>query len=256
MRPVLLFLALLIALQILNAQNPQTPNQKSLEQTILELDSAFWQAYNRCDVEKMKTFFTDDVEFYHDKNGLTTGNATLNDAVKKNLCGNPNWSLRREVVEGSLKVFPLNNYGAILSGEHVFYINETGKKERLDGLAKFTHVWRFKDNTWKMHRVLSYDHGPAPYNKQRKEIQLESSLLKQYTGKYSSPKFGEVNVTHEANNLKLTAGNFTETLRAESPNKFFVKDKNLQFEFNKLSDGKVKITVYENGNVVDELAGK
>jgi hypothetical protein len=61
----------------------------------------------------------------------------------------------------------MNNYGAILTGEHVFYILEKGKSERLDGLAKFTHVWRFKDNEWKMHRVLSYDHGPAPYINKR-----------------------------------------------------------------------------------------
>jgi len=31
-----------------------------------------------------------------------------------------------------------------------------------DGLAKFFHVWLLKDGTWKMARVISYDHGPAP----------------------------------------------------------------------------------------------
>ena len=52
-------------------------------------------------------------------------------------------------------------YGAILSGEHVFYVRQKGKPEVLDGRAKFTHLWLLKDGVWKMSRVLSYDHGPA-----------------------------------------------------------------------------------------------
>ncbi len=136
----------------------------TLNAIILRYDSLFWQAYNACDVDKMQGFFTDDLEFYHDKGGLTTSKQSLIESMKTGLCGKENWRLRREAVAGTLKIFPLNNYGAILSGEHVFYILETGKKERLDGLAKFTHVWRYRDNAWKMHRVLSYDHGPAPTN--------------------------------------------------------------------------------------------
>ena len=110
-------------------------------------------------------FFTNDVEFYHDKGGITNGLENLAMSMKKNLCSNENFRLRREAVAGTVKVFSLQQsnsiYGAIISGSHVFYINEKGKKERLDGLAKFTHVWLLKDNVWKMSRILSYDHGPA-----------------------------------------------------------------------------------------------
>ena len=147
----------------LNAQsNGQPTDLKVLTKTILHLDSLFWEAYNTCDAEKMSAFFTDDLEFYHDKGGLTTTKASLMESVSKGLCGNANFRLRREAVAGTVRVYPMNNYGALLSGEHYFYINETGKKEFRDGLAKFTHVWRFKDNEWKMHRILSYDHKPAP----------------------------------------------------------------------------------------------
>jgi hypothetical protein len=135
--------------------------QKNDLATVLRLDSIFWQAYNHCDVEKMETFFTEDLEFYHDKGGLTVSADSLFKSMRKGLCGNPNWYLRREAIPGTVQVFPMNNYGAILSGEHLFYVNEKGKPERLDGIAKFTHVWRYKDNQWKMHRVLSYDHGSA-----------------------------------------------------------------------------------------------
>lgn len=145
-----------------------TEKYKQLKETILSLDSAFWEAYNHCDVDKMNEFLTDDLEFYHDKAGLTVTLATLSENVRNGLCGNKDWWLRREEVAGTVQVFTLENYGAIISGEHYFYINETGKKEVLDGWAKFTHVWRFQDNEWKMHRILSYDHKPAPRKKGNK----------------------------------------------------------------------------------------
>lgn len=147
----------------LGLTSPAHSQSGDLTSTILHLDSLFWQAYNTCDVDGMAKFFTEDVEFYHDKNGLITTKASMVAGIRKGLCGNENFRLRREAVPGSVRVFPLNNYGAILSGEHVFYINEKGKKEFPDGLARFTHVWQFKDNTWRMSRILSYDHGPAPY---------------------------------------------------------------------------------------------
>lgn len=134
-------------------------------QLIVRNDSLFWKAYNTCDIAGMTTLFRDDVEFYHDKGGPSYGVDTLMSIIKKNLCSKSDFRLRREPVKDSYRVFTLrsNNqvYGAIQSGEHVFYIVEKGK-EHLDGLAKFTHLWLLKDGKWKMSRVLSYDHGPAP----------------------------------------------------------------------------------------------
>lgn len=144
---------------------PAQTEQENPSATILHLDSLFWVAYNRCDVTQMVQFFAEDVEFYHDKGGLTTGRQDFSNAIQKGLCGNENFRLRREALAGTIQVFPLENshvlYGAILSGEHVFYINENGKPEYLDGRARFSHVWLLKDKQWKMSRILSYDHGPA-----------------------------------------------------------------------------------------------
>lgn len=145
----------------------QTEEQK-LSSIILKNDSLFWTAYNNCDVQKFKQFFTDDIEFYHDNGGLTNGLEDLAASFKKNLCDSDTFRLRREAVAGTVKVFPLQKsnvtYGAIISGEHLFYIIEKGK-ERLDGHARFTDVWLLKDGVWKMSRILSYDHGPAIINK-------------------------------------------------------------------------------------------
>ncbi len=156
-----LLTGLLALAQPLHAQ--QTDPQ--LSATILHLDSLFWSAYNRCDVDEMVKYFTDDVEFYHDKGGLTTGLPNFENALRQGLCGNPNFRLRRAAVPGTVQVFPLGNqdgiYGAILTGEHVFYISENNRPEYLDGHARFTHVWLLKDGVWKMARILSFDHGPA-----------------------------------------------------------------------------------------------
>src|SRR5688572_23608052 len=158
-------------------------DSKNLSHTILYEDSLFWMAYNQCDTEGMAKYFTDDVEFYHDKGGITSGLQNQVAVIKKNFCGNENFRLRREAVKGTIDIFPMNSggvvYGAIISGEHVFYITEIGG-ERLDGHARFMNLWILKEGAWKMSRILSYNHGPAPYKNQRKTVKLETSLLKQY----------------------------------------------------------------------------
>mgnify|MGYP000612992128 CR=1 FL=1 len=154
---------LLLLVQATTAQSqPTFPDVETIKKEILRLDSLFWQAYNTCDVPGMAQFLSEDLEFYHDKSGLTAPKKALVAGMKTGLCGNADLHLRREAVKGTVEVFPLHNYGAILSGEHVFYVVPKGKEEYLDGIAKFTHVWRYEGGKWTMARVLSYDHAPPP----------------------------------------------------------------------------------------------
>jgi len=231
--------------------------EEKLTAVIMHKDSLFWNAYNNCDVNSFKDFFAEDVEFYHDKGGITLGIEGLAGSMKKNLCSNPNFRLRREVVEGTVKVYPLKKndtiYGAILLGEHVFYINEAGKAERLDGHASFTHIWLLKDGVWKMTRILSYDHHPATYINKRKEITLDENILKQYTGNYKSPNFGNMQVHAESKTLVLQTGNGNFFLYPESEDTFFSKERDLTFEFVKKNNKIEKIIVRENGMAVEEL---
>lgn len=138
----------------------------ALEATIRQEDAAFWDAYNRCDVEKMSQFFWPDIEFYHDKGGLTVGLGPFIEILKTGLCGKPNYRLRREAIPDTVQIYPLQKngvtYGAVLSGEHYFYINDSGKPEYRDSVAKFFHVWLLKEGRWKMGRVVSYEHRDAP----------------------------------------------------------------------------------------------
>jgi uncharacterized protein DUF4440 len=132
---------------------------------VAERERVFWSAYNACAVAEMPALIAEDVEFYHDRGGITLGRDALVESVRKNLCSNPDFRIRREEVPGTVRVFTLKKdgvvYGAIASGEHTFDIVEKGKAPVRDGLARFTTLWLLKDGTWRMSRVLSYDHGPA-----------------------------------------------------------------------------------------------
>ena len=41
-------------------------SQAELDKAITALDTALFDAYNQCDLDKFSSFFADDVEFYHD----------------------------------------------------------------------------------------------------------------------------------------------------------------------------------------------
>ena len=235
----------------------QTEQQK-LTATILHLDSAFWNAYNNCDTAHFKDFVTDDVEFYHDKGGITSGAAALIESLDKNICGNAGQRLRREAVAGSVKVYPMQNgneiYGAIISGEHKFYITEKGKPEYQSGIANFTQLWQLKNGVWKMTRILSYNHHEPEYVNTRKEIELPAHQLDQLSGTYKSAQSGTMTVTRENKVLLLKGGNNTYTLYPLSGTSFFSKERDLVFEFVKDASGKpVKMIVKEHGAKADEL---
>ena len=163
-----LLLAALLSFSALISRSQSQNKEQEVKDLIFHNDSLFWVAYNNCDVDGMASWITEDVEFYHDKGGQTMGRDSLMGTIKKNLCGNPQFGLRREAVHGTVNVYVLNKnnipYGAIISGQHVFYVRQNGQKEFLDGLARFSQLWILKDGSWKMSRILSYDHGEAPKN--------------------------------------------------------------------------------------------
>lgn len=158
-----LFLSLILSLLFSLATQAQSVAE--IKMKILENDKEFWLGYNTCDTKKIDPFLDADIEFYHDKGGITLGNKNLLESIKKNLCADTNFRIRRELVENSLQFFPLTKngeiYGAILTGEHVFYITQGNQKEQLDGRANFSHLWIQKNGIWKMTRIFSYNHRSA-----------------------------------------------------------------------------------------------
>ncbi len=112
----------------------------------------FDAAFVACDQAAFKALFTEDAEFYHDKAGASFGDAarTLKSCPRAN-------GVTRTLVPGSLEVYPMQGYGAIQMGRHVFArAGEPGAEE-----AKFVHLWKRGPDGWRLARVLSFDHQPS-----------------------------------------------------------------------------------------------
>ena len=152
------FLAGLLMVFVSVTAQTQQPraNAAELLATIGALDKDFFDAYNKCDVNKIDSLFTDDIEFYHEKRGQLVGRKSVMEAFSKNLCGDKSNRVRRELVEGTLRVYVLDGFGALAVGEHRFYLTMAAQKEKLDGIGHFANVWQLKDGQWRMSRVLSY----------------------------------------------------------------------------------------------------
>ncbi|WP_423602604.1 nuclear transport factor 2 family protein [Sphingomonas sp. MS122] len=128
---------------------------------VLAADGAFWRAFNECDADAMGKLLADDIEFYHDKTGLTQGRRAVVRSLMKGPCGTAGLHVRREVVADGVAVDPVPGHGAIVTGVHRFYAKQGDAAERLDGDARFAVVWRKAGARWEMRRVLSYAHRPA-----------------------------------------------------------------------------------------------
>src|SRR5215203_4469386 len=127
--------------------NSSPTNSNSLYNEIAHMDSVLFNAFNNRDIERFKTLFTTDLEFYHDKGGLTDYNYSIQSL--KNTAAQNN-GLRRELVKGSLEVYPIKDYGAIQIGVHTFCHRENGKMDC--GTFKFVHVWKKINSEWKITR--------------------------------------------------------------------------------------------------------
>lgn len=132
-----------------------SPVSKELYDTIAHMDSIMFDAFNAHDLEKIRITFSEDLEFYHDKGGLADYKQTMEN-LKDLFERNKTTGLRRDLVKGTLEVYPIKDYGAVETGLHTFCHNENGKQDC--GTFKFLHIWQKKGGQWKVTRVVSYDH--------------------------------------------------------------------------------------------------
>lgn len=134
---------------------PGTPGP--LFEKIAALDTEVFAAFNTCalpgQLQKHAGYFSEAVEFYHDTGGVTWNRAEMVANTERYVCGN----FRRELIPGSLRVYPIKGFGAIAQGVHRFCQFKSGACE---GAADFLIVWRQEGSKWSITRVLSYGHRP------------------------------------------------------------------------------------------------
>ncbi|MBP6055538.1 MAG: nuclear transport factor 2 family protein [Cytophagaceae bacterium] len=153
-------LLLLFSLCICSSAFAQNTNEKKVALTekalfdkIAQLDRAMFEAYNSKNLELLKTYFTTDLEWYQDNGGLMGYEKVFTNFQE---IFNKDYDLKRNLVEGSLEVHPIQDFGAIEIGKHQFKHMENGQLEV--GTFKFLMIWKNENGTWKISRVVSYDH--------------------------------------------------------------------------------------------------
>ena len=128
------------------------PDNQRLYDTIVKLDSIFFGAYNTCNInlDKYALFFSENIEFYHDQGGLLTSKQAIIEATKNNICN----KVTRELVKGSIEVYPIKDFGAVEIGLHKFHNNQepVGTPSKI---GRFIIIWENKNSEWKIRRVVS-----------------------------------------------------------------------------------------------------
>jgi hypothetical protein len=127
----------------------------ALFDTVAALDAALFDSFNRCDdpVQRQEHAALLDaaLEFYHDKGGPTWGRDKYMADVAANVCG----KFARRLVPGTLRVYPVEGFGAIELGVHMFCPFASA---RCEGAGDFLILWRQEGDAWRVTRTFSYAH--------------------------------------------------------------------------------------------------
>ena len=133
------------------AQTAPTP----LLQRMQALESAMTDAFNRCDIAKLETFYDPKLEFYHDGAGATWSREQFINNVRKNACNR----FTRHMLPGTLEVWPLGKFGAVYTGSYQACLVSSGK---CAVQGRVVMIVQNNGDDWTITRVVSYDHRDLP----------------------------------------------------------------------------------------------
>jgi hypothetical protein len=125
------------------------PDDKNLYDEIVAMDKVFFDAYNNCDLERQDTIYSAEIEFFHDSGGLMNSKKEIIEATERNICG----KVTRELISGTIEVYPIKNYGAVEMGFHKFHNNQEPDAESIP--SKFIIMWHRENGNWKIAKVIS-----------------------------------------------------------------------------------------------------
>ena len=210
---------------------PASPTDNAPARSEVEAaDTAFWTAFNRCDGAAMAAEFTADVEFYHDKTGLTVGRAAVVKSMIDGPCGDPaHIRMRREAVADSERFTPLAGGFAMLSGRHRFLASRNGGDFGHETIADYVELWQKTASGWQMRRVISYAHrADLP---DLRPVKMPAAALAALTGTYTGDASGPVVVTMTGDHLRAVSGKAIFDLIPLGGGVFGVADRWLTFTF-------------------------
>jgi hypothetical protein len=150
----IIYTATLAVACVASAACTSTPGRSALHRevarSILYQDARLTHAYNQCELQTLHRMFSANGAMYLADGRIQSPVREARDAV----CGK--W--RREVVPGSLHVYPLNTAAAIQVGEQRFCPMHTQSCDTRP--AEFVAVWLYCDLHWQITDLISFP--PAP----------------------------------------------------------------------------------------------
>ena len=157
------FTALFAALLLGQVQPVELHDGPELTAIIAARDAELFHVmFDLCDPIALSGMVTDDLEFYHDRGGLTATGATFVADYGEACAGKVGpdaFHSRRELVPESLRVYAIPGVGAVEEGSHLFYERQGDGPEHLVGRARFSVLWRLEDGNWRLARAFSIDHA-------------------------------------------------------------------------------------------------
>lgn len=122
---------------------------------LVRMDSVLFDAsYVACDTARINALLTQDVEFYHDRTGLHAGDQVRDDFARLAASCPAKQGVRRELVPGTMRVYPIEDFGVVQTGVHRFV--EQGNP--VGTVAQFINLWQRTPGGWMLRRVVSFDH--------------------------------------------------------------------------------------------------
>ncbi|MBV7265875.1 DUF4440 domain-containing protein [Erythrobacter ani] len=136
--------------------------QKQVASQLEELDARLFEAaFESCQIDIVSGLISDNIEFYHDRDGLSyTGHEAFIADVARD-CETGSAGGKRVLVPGSISTHMIGEFGAMQMGVHEFHQimpdGESIPRER----GSFIHLWERKNSApsgWQISRIISYDH--------------------------------------------------------------------------------------------------
>lgn len=143
------------------------PEGRALHDAIAARSAEFFTLYHEgCDPERLRSILMPDFEMYHDQNGVSASSAEPFIAKYAERClkrtDPASGRIRRHLLPGTLKIYPVPGYGAIEEGSHEHYGRLGRRPERKVTSARYIGLWKLTPAGWRLARAFSYDHVDAP----------------------------------------------------------------------------------------------
>lgn len=124
---------------------------------VLAADTALFDAFNRQDAAAMAPYFSDRLEFFHDRGGIS-GKAQSMRKFAQNF--ERGLRIRRERVAAGTQVYPVPGVGAMQIGQHRFCRRDGSAADAPEQCETFgfSQVWEHGAAGWQLLRVMSYAH--------------------------------------------------------------------------------------------------